>query len=266
MKLGLFGNPVSHSKSPAIFSSLCAELGRKISYEAVLVNDFSGAVAKARAAGWRGASVTIPFKLDAAKAAKRLTHDAKAIGAVNALKFGKTIIGHNTDAAGLMDAFKFADVVMSGVRVLVFGAGGAARAAGYAAAKSGAQSVHFTNRTFSTATKCARDLAAYFPRTRFSAGAARNADVWINALPLGLKGCPDKSPAPKALRPPKAAVDLVYGRRTAFQRQTTRTGARTIDGTAMLVFQALRAYEFWDRPLGPARRALLAGRIIKELS
>lgn len=269
MRLGLFGRPVGHSKSPNIFKILARMLNKKISYEAVEVapGQFAVATAWARAKGWRGVNVTIPFKIDAAKAASRLTPEAKAMGAANALRFeGKQLIGHNTDAEGLRDALKFAGVVMSGVRVLVFGAGGAARAAGWAAAKSGAKSVRFTNRTASTAKRCGRDLAPYFPKTSFSSGAPRNADVWINATPLGQQGSPDVSPAPKSLRAPRAAVDLVYGRRTAFQRHAERIGARTLDGTSMLVFQALRAYEFWDRPFGPQRRALLAGRIIKELS
>lgn len=269
MKLGLFGRPAAHSRSPKLFGLLAKSLGKKISYEAVDVRegDFAAALAWARAKGWRGVNVTIPYKITAAQAANSLMPEAKAIGAVNVLKFdGQKIAGHNTDAAGLMDALKFAGVVMSGVRVLVFGAGGAARAAGYAVAKSGAKSVRFTNRTARTATKCVRALAPCFPKTSFSAGAARNADIWINATPLGLKGCPDVSPAPASLRPPVAAVDLVYGRVTSFQRHTTRIGARTIDGTAMLVFQALRAYELWDRPFGPRKRAQLAERLIKEMS
>jgi shikimate dehydrogenase len=244
-------------------------LDKKLSYQAVEVkeDDFAATAQRSRKAKWRGASVTIPFKIEAARLADRLTPAAKGIGAVNVLKFGpKQITGHNTDADGLRDALKRAGVVMSGVHVLVFGAGGAARAAGWALAKSGAKTVRFANRTISTAKECARDLAPCFPKTSFSAGAPRNADIWINATPLGQNGNPDISPAPKSLRAPAAAVDLVYGKKTAFQRHAERLGARTSDGTAMLVFQALRAYEFWDRPLGPRRRALLAERLIKELS
>ncbi|MDD5301761.1 MAG: shikimate dehydrogenase [Elusimicrobia bacterium] len=270
MKLGIFGRPIGHSRSPKLFAVLGRLLNRKMSYKAVEVkkDDFAATAERSRKAGWRGASVTIPFKLEAARLADRLTPAARAIGAANVLRFeaNNKITGHNTDADGLRDALKFASVGMSGVHVLVFGAGGAARAAGYAVAKGGAKTVRFTNRTASTAKECARDLAPYFPKTSFSVGAPRNADIWINATPLGQNGNPDKSPAPKSLRAPAAAVDLVYGKKTAFQRHAERLGARTSDGTAMLVFQALRAYEFWDRPLGPRRRALLAERLIKELS
>jgi shikimate 5-dehydrogenase len=61
-------------------------------------------------------------------------------------------------------------------------------------------------------------------------------------------------------------VDLVYGKKTAFQRHAERLGANVSDGTAMLIFHALRAYEFWDSPLGAARRAALAEKLIEELS
>lgn len=268
MKLGIFGRPIGHSRSPYIFSRLGRLLDKSLSYKAVEVKgDFAATAQRSRKAKWRGASVTIPFKLEAFRLADRLTPVARAVGAVNVIKFDRQhITGHNTDADGLMDALKFAGVVMSGVRVQVFGAGGAARAAGYAAAKGGAKTVRFTNRTASTAKDCVRDLAPNFPKTSFSAGAPRNADIWINATPLGQNGNPDKSPAPKSLRAPGAALDMVYGKKTAFQRHAERLGARTQDGTAMLVFQALRAYEFWDRPLGPRRRALLAATLIKELS
>jgi shikimate dehydrogenase len=270
MKLGIFGRPIGHTRSPRLFAVLGRLLDKKMSYKAVQVEEgrFAAAAQRSRKEKWRGASVTIPFKLEAARLADRLTPSAKAIGAVNVLRFeaNKKITGHNTDADGLCDALKHAGVVMSGIHVLVFGAGGAARAAGYAVAKGGARSVRFTNRTASTAKECVRDLAPYFPKTSFSSGAPRNADIWINATPLGQKGNPDISPAPKSLRAPVAAVDLVYGKKTAFQRHAERLGARTLDGTAMLVFQALRAWEFWDRPLGPRRKALLAGRLIKEIS
>lgn len=270
MKLGIFGHPIGHTRSPRLFSRLGRLLNKSLSYKAVDVqpDDFTATAQRSRKAKWRGASVTIPFKIEAARLADRLTPSAKAIGAVNVLRFeaNNKITGHNTDADGLMDALKFAGVGMSGVHVLVFGAGGAARAAGYAVAKGGAKTVRFTNRTASTAKTCARDLAPYFPKTSFSAGAPRNADIWINATPLGQNGNPDISPAPKSLRAPGAAVDMVYGKKTAFQRHAERLGANVSDGTAMLVFQALRAYEFWDRPLGPRRRALLAAALIKELS
>lgn len=269
MKLGLFGRPVGHSRSPRLFALLARMLKKSISYEAVEVGpgEFPAATAWARAMGWTGANVTIPFKLEAAAWSDRLTPEADALGAVNVLRFeGEKIVGHNTDAEGLRDAWRRAGVATAGKRALVFGAGGAARAAAWALAKGGAKTVRFTNRTAATAAKCARDLAPWFPKTKFSSGAPGSADIWINATPLGMKGYPDRSPAPKTLRAPAAAADLVYGRKTAFQRHAENSGALVTDGATMLIFQALRAYEFWDRPLGASRRAALAERLIQELA
>ena len=109
------------------------------------------------------------------------------------------------------------------------------------------------------------DLGRAFPRTRFTAGAPAAARIWVNATPLGMKGFPDRSPAPERLPAPEAAVDLVYGRRTPFLRDAAARGARVESGAAMLVYQALRAWEFWDRPLGAARREALAGPLIEEV-
>lgn len=267
LKLGLFGRPVSHSYSPRLFSILARLLKRKIRYEAREVENggFATAVERARQAGWRGANVTIPFKGEAACLAGGLTPVARALQVVNTLRFGRETTGHNTDAEGLRDALKRAGVGVGGKDALIFGAGGAARAAGWALARNGARSVRFTARTALTAKKCVLDLAPTFPGTSFSSGGPRNADIWINATPLGLKGYPDISPAPSSLRAPETAVDLVYGKKTAFQRQAAALGANVFNGAAMLVFQALRAWEFWDKPLG-GRRVLLAEKLIKELS
>lgn len=267
MKLGLFGRPVGHSLSPKLFEILGLMLRRPIEYTAVEIKDgqLAAAIKEARNNGWRGVNITIPFKIEAHKLAVTLTPQAKTLGVVNVFKFGDSLTGHNTDAEGLMDALKFAGVIMSGKDALVFGAGGAARAAGWALAKGGVKSVHFVNRTASTATKCVRALAPLFPKTKFTSGKAKDAHIWINATPLGLKGYPDKSPAPKSLRAPETAVDLVYGRKTAFQRHAESLGSRVYDGTAMLVFQALRGWEFWDKPLGD-RRVELAQTLIEELS
>lgn len=253
MKLGLLGNPVKRSASPRIF----AAIDRSVTYEKVLVSgSFPAAVAKVRRAGWAGANVTIPFKSEAYALADRLTPQAEAVGAVNVLKFGRYLVGHNTDAEGLRDAFRHHNLRVKGKSVLILGAGGAARAAGWACGKDGARSVRFANRTPAAAARCARELGRRFARTAFSAGPAADADVWINATP--------SARAPRGLRPPLAAMDLVYGRPTPFQNGARRAGARVCDGTAMLVHQALRAYEFWGKPLNG--RAARARRIIQEIS
>ena len=264
MKLGIFGRPISHSRSPRLFARLARLLKRPISYVAVEVHDLPDAMAVARAKGWRGANVTVPLKEEAAALVGRLTPAARALGAVNVLRFDRHTIGHNTDGEGLRGALRGSGVKVRGKTALVFGAGGAARAAGWALAREGARKIRFCARTQSRARGAARALAGHFPRAAFSAGPAFSADIWVNATPLGMKGFPDRSPAPKALLSPELAIDLVYGRRTAFQRDAAARGALVIDGAAMLVHQALRAWEYWDKPLG-ARRSALVGPLLKEV-
>lgn len=267
MKLGLFGRPVAHSRSPRIFARLARLLGRPISYRVIDTGSggLGAAVSDAWDAGWRGANVTVPLKEEAARLAARLTPVAAALGAVNVLRFDRALVGHNTDAEGLRDALRRSGLRARGKDALVFGAGGAARAAGWALAREGARGVRFSARTASRARRAARDLGRAFSRTRFSAGAAAPAAIWVNATPLGMKGFPDHSPAPRALASPEIAFDLVYGRRTAFQRDAAARGVDVADGAAMLAFQALRAWEFWDKPLGARRRAALAERLIEEV-
>ncbi|HAZ08903.1 MAG TPA: shikimate dehydrogenase [Elusimicrobia bacterium] len=266
MKLGLFGRSVSRSRSPRLFARLSRLLKRPISYAAVEVHpgELGAAVATARDAGWRGVNVTSPLKEEAAALPDSLTPEARALGAVNVLRFGRTIVGHNSDGEGLRDALRRAGVAVRGKDALVFGAGGAARAAGWAMGKEVARRVRFAARTTSRARRAARDLGKIFPRTEFSAGSPVAAHLWVNATPLGMHGFPDRSPAPKSLPSPEAAIDLVYGRRTAFQRDASVRGARIEDGAPMLVFQALRAWESWDRPLGAVRRAKLAEQLLQD--
>jgi shikimate dehydrogenase len=268
MKLGLFGRPVSHSRSPRLFARLARLLGRPIEYAAIEAwpGELGAAAALAREQGWRGANVTVPLKEEAAEIADALTPAARALGAVNVLRFSaQTTTGHNTDGEGLRDALRRAKVTARGKDALVFGAGGAARAAGWALAKDGARGVRFSARTSARAKRAASDLQKTFSQTRFSSGAPTRADIWINATPLGMEGFPDRTPAPKSLADPEVAVDLVYGRRTAFQRDAAARGARVESGSSMLVYQALRAWEYWDKPLGAAKREKLAGPLIKEV-
>jgi shikimate dehydrogenase len=264
LKLGIFGRPIGHSRSPRLFARLGRLLKRPVSYVAVEVHDLPDAIATARGLGWRGANVTVPLKEEAAALAGRLTPAAKALGAVNVLRFDRTVVGHNTDGEGLRDALREAGVEIRGRSVLVFGAGGAARAAGWALAREGAKKVRFCARTKPRAARAARALAPHFRKTVFSAGGAVPSEIWVNATPLGMKGFPDVSPAPRSLPSPESAIDLVYGRRTAFQRDAAARGALVTDGASMLVHQALRAWEYWDKPLG-ARREALAAPLLKEV-
>jgi shikimate 5-dehydrogenase len=125
--------------------------------------------------------------------------------------------------------------------------------------------VTITARRPEAARALARVMAASFPGTIFTAGRPAAVDLAVNATPLGLPGLPDRSPAASDWPGCGLAMDLVYGRRTAFQRQAKRLGARVLGGSGMLVCQALRSWEFWFGPLGALRRAALQCRLVEKL-
>lgn len=127
----VIGNPIAHSKSPAIHARFAQQTGQAISYERLLapLDDFAGSVKQFIAAGGRGANVTVPFKLEAFSLSSDLSPRAQAAGAVNTLTFEHgQIHGDNTDGVGLVrDIVRNAGVELAGKRVLLLGAGGAAR-------------------------------------------------------------------------------------------------------------------------------------------
>ena len=106
-------------------------------------------------------------------------------------------------------------------------------------------------------------MAALFPKTAFTATLSAKADLVVNATPLG-RSRRDRSPAPVSWPGSRLAFDLVYGRRTAFLRQAQNRGSRALDGTAMLVFQALRSWEFWFGALNRERRAGWEKRLMEK--
>ncbi|HEX8786027.1 MAG TPA: shikimate dehydrogenase, partial [Telluria sp.] len=130
-KYCVIGNPIAHSKSPDIHAAFALQTGQDIAYERCLapLDGFADTVRALIAQGYRGANVTVPFKLEAAALATRLAERARLAGAVNTLVFADgEIVGDNTDGPGLVaDIVRNADTPLAGKRVLLLGAGGAAR-------------------------------------------------------------------------------------------------------------------------------------------
>src|SRR3569832_1401522 len=127
----VFGHPIAHSKSPQILTAFARQTGQDMTYEAILapLDGFADSVAAFIAAGGRGANVTVPFKEEAFRLANRLSPRAQRAGAVNTLSFDADgILGDNTDGAGLVaDLTRNLNCTIVGKRVLLLGAGGAAR-------------------------------------------------------------------------------------------------------------------------------------------
>jgi shikimate dehydrogenase len=191
--------------------------------------------------GYRGANVTIPHKLAAHQLAGAHSAAARAIGAVNTLVFEPDgrIVGHNTDAGGLLDAL--GEPELAGRRALVLGAGGAGRAAAFALREVGAD-VAIWNRTPARAAALARELGVE------AVAGGRAADVLVNATSVGLGGEDPEQELP--LSDAAVVVDLVYGSEpTGLCRWAKARGARVVDGLEVLVRQGARSLELWtDRP------------------
>ncbi|KQQ47331.1 shikimate dehydrogenase [Duganella sp. Leaf126] len=249
----VFGNPIAHSKSPEIHAAFAAQTGHAVAYEKRLapLDGFAAAVHAFIAEGGRGANVTVPFKLEAVKVAQALTVRAQAAGAVNTLHFTDDgIIGDNTDGAGLVaDIVNNAGVPVAGRRVLLLGAGGAARGAVLPLLEHRPAQLVIANRTVATAQALAGQFAALGGAGVVSAcgyaDLAGEFDLVINATAASLGA--ELPPVPATVFAPGAlALDMMYGKEpTVFLQFAARHGATVRDGLGMLVEQAAEAFALW---------------------
>jgi shikimate dehydrogenase len=262
---GVLGQPVSHSRSPAMHNAAFAALGLapEWRYLALPISGelFEETVRGLPGSGYRGANVTIPHKLLALAVADDATAAARGAGAANTLTFDANgaIHADNTDAGGLLDAL--GDVPAS---VLVLGAGGAARGAVWALRQAGAR-VAVWNRTAARGAALAAELGA----DAVDAVEPDRFDTVVNATSIGLD--PDLSDASalaalclEGKTPPATVCDLVYragGEPTPLCNWAQGGDARFVDGLEILVRQGARSFEIWTGrkpPLDVMRQAAAA--------
>ena len=256
---GVIGDPVSHSRSPAMHNAAFAALGLDWCYVPLLVKAerFAAALRGLVALGFVGANVTIPHKERAAVLADELSEAARAVGAVNTLTVqGERLLGDNTDVGGTLRALDEAGVRVAGCRAVVLGAGGAARGVAYALAQARA-AVTLANRTPERAERLAAELAPVvgapleaIPLGDGQALQARleDAALLVNTTSVGMHPRPDRSPLPEGVRyPPDLAVlDLVYApQQTRLLRDAAAQGCRTVEGLRVLIHQGALSFEAW---------------------
>jgi shikimate dehydrogenase len=251
-RYAVIGNPIAHSKSPDIHARFAAQTGQHLVYERLLapldgfvqtVRDFTGA-------GGKGANVTVPFKLEAHALATTLTPRAEAAGAVNTLKFeGDAILGDNTDGIGMVtDIVRNAGVAIKGKKVLLLGAGGAARGVILPVLDEHPSELVIANRTVSKAADLATQFAQHGSVSASSFEDLQDRfDVIINATSASLSDdLPPVSPA--VFGNATFAYDMMYGKEpTVFMRFASSHGASVRDGLGMLVEQAAEAFFVWRR-------------------
>ncbi len=242
----VFGHPIAHSKSPQIHAAFARQTGQDMTYEAILApkDGFAASVAAFVAAGGRGANVTVPFKEEAFRLASRLSSRAERAGAVNTLVFDDGILGDNTDGAGLVaDLARNLECALTGRRILLLGAGGAARGVIEPLLDQQPAALVIANRTVSRA----QELAELFDRGVRACGfdaLDTPFDLVINATAASLAGeLPPLSPS--LFTPDTLAYDMMYGGDTPFLSFARTHGAATADGLGMLVEQAAEAFWLW---------------------
>lgn len=253
MRLAIFGNPIAQSKSPVIQTAFAAQFSlNDFEYGRILapLGGFEAALRQFISEGGLGGNVTAPFKEEAFRLCDRLTERAAAAQAVNTLKVEAdgTLVGDNTDGVGLvMDLRRFCS--LSGKRILVLGAGGAARGVILPLAGDRPAEIVIANRTASKAA----DLASEFgtrvlvPVLGIGLDQVDGAfDVIIDATSASLGGQTFSLPL-SVFAPGCVAYEMVYGKgETPFMIRAREAGVtQRIDGLGMLVYQAVEAFEVW---------------------
>lgn len=252
-RYAVIGNPVAHSRSPFIHAHFARQTGQALTYETLLapVDGFAAAVDAFRVQGGRGMNVTLPFKLQAHAYATRLSERARAAGAVNTMRFeSNEVYGDNTDGIGLInDLTGRLACPLQDSRVLLLGAGGAARGVLLPLLQAGCRGILITNRTASRAIDLA--TGARDPRVTGAGfevldGSVEAFDLVLNATATGLGN--EAPPVPThLLAHARLAYDFVYAARpTTFMRQAGAAGCACVsDGLGMLVEQAAEAFVLW---------------------
>jgi len=262
--VGLFGYPVEHTLSPVMHNSAFNSLGLDICYVPFRVSpeELPNAVRAVRALNLVGVNITVPHKEKVIPLLDKVNEEASFIGAVNTIVNNEGILtGHNTDGRGFVSSLKEKGVLIENKEILVIGAGGASRAISYYLCQE-ASRVTLYDVDKSKAKILASDLNKIrgnvsLPDTPKDFG---NPDIIINATPIGLKKDDPLPLTPDLITSDMVVCDLIY-KKTKLLQEAEDRGAITIDGSGMLLWQGVLAFELWTGmkpPVGLMRKALLS--------
>ncbi len=272
--LGILGWPVAHSKSPQMHESAARALGIKLRYERfeVAPDDLAGAVRRKHEEAIDGYNLTVPHKEAIMELLDEVAPAALAIGAVNTVvRVDGRYVGHNTDAPGLVRSLEDAGVQLSDARVVVLGAGGAARAAVVGLSNAGADEIAVLSRRPEQSEVLIQSLAAHVECTLEAAPLSEaswyfdTATLLVQATSATLGSNPGAlefaaSLPIDALPAEAAVVDMVYEPlRTTVLARAEDHGLSIVDGIGMLLHQGAIAFEMWtgfEPPIDVMRAAL----------
>lgn len=261
----VMGNPIGHSKSPAIHRAFAEQTGQQMNYDKILVDlgGLADAVTAFRANNGHGLNITVPFKQDAFELADRLTERARLAGAVNTLVLESdgSILGDNTDGAGLVQDLSINHGLrIAGQRLLLIGAGGAARGVIGPLLDCQPAELVIVNRTAARAHQLAAgfgNAGATVSGVGFEQLPKGTFDLLINASSASLQG--EAPPLPdSAIAADAASYDLMYADQpTPFMRWADqRSSGPSVDGLGMLVEQAAESFKLW-RGVRPDTQAVI---------
>jgi shikimate dehydrogenase len=262
LRAAVIGSPIRHSLSPVIQNAAFQAAGIDGWFEAieVLADSVEPFFRSIRRDPWLGINVTIPHKEAAFRLVDSRSVDAERAGAVNTVvRRGSALEGHNTDITGFLRALTDdAGFDPAGARVVVLGAGGAARACVVALAQAGAADIVVVNRDPERAAQLVASVGAGRVANGAAADDCRRAELLVNATSVGMVGgpAPDALPLPLDWLPKHGVVyDLVYRpMATPLLRAAASASLPTLGGLAMLVFQGAAAFELWTGRPAPIDR------------
>ncbi len=259
--VGIFGDPVAHSRSPAMHNAAFAALQLDYRYVPFHVQPaaLKAATQSIRALGLRGVNLTVPHKERVLRHLDSLSDLAATLGAVNTvINRDGHLHGDNTDVFGFVQSLQSHRRRLRNRRAIVVGAGGAARAALFGLGQLGVAEVLLVNRTQARGRRLATDLSAHIPSTHVlpigalaEESSFEDVALVVNATSLGWG----------AERFPKVAIaaswdhcvyyDMAYGRPTDFLRRAHSARRPSMDGAEMLILQGSRAFTLWTRRRAP---------------
>ena len=260
---GVIGDPIEHTLSPTMQNAAFNALKLDVAFLAFKVKpaELENAVNGMRALNVRGLNVTMPHKSTVMNFLDRIDLSAQIVNSVNTiLNKESKLFGFNTDGVGALKALRENGVEPKGRKVLLLGAGGAARAIAYAMAKE-SDELAVLNRTV----KPAQELVKLLEKTankKIAAGALspkeieqnlQDSDILINATSIGMKPKADESlVSPKFLRPDLAVMDIVYNPiETKLAKDAKAAGAKVVSGVEMLIYQGAASFEIWTGKSAP---------------
>ncbi|MDP3066740.1 MAG: shikimate dehydrogenase [Methanobacteriaceae archaeon] len=252
--VGIVGDPVEHSLSPPMHNAAFQHLKLDYVYVPfhVPAKNLENAIKGAKDMGIKGLNITIPHKTAVIRYLDEVDQAAQLIGAVNTLKFTEDKIkGYNTDGVGAVKAIEEI-ITVKDKKVVIMGAGGAARAVAFQLILNGIQKLSIANRTPEKAEQLARDIKSKLEFSsrvvNFSELELTSTDILINTTPVGMHPHEDQKPlvTSEMMHPELVVNDIIYNPlRTGFLKEAEDSGAKTVNGTKMLVYQGVEAFRIW---------------------